>query len=84
MIEKIQYFIKRDGYGSAMEYHHSSNDPEYVAECFVENHDDHDGYYGDKTELELFDAGMNSLGVFTVYKEYTVNYLAYKKEVDNG
>jgi len=81
MIEKIQYFIKCDRWGSEIEYYHGSEDPEYVAESFIEDHNDHDGDYEDQTELELFDSNMNSLGVFTVYIEYVAVYSAVRKKV---
>lgn len=77
MKDKTQYFISVDGWGSNAEYYHGSEDLEYVAESYIEDNDDHDG--DSEFELEIFDAGMNSLGVFTVYKEYAVNYSAYKK-----
>jgi hypothetical protein len=80
MMEKIQYFISVDGWGANVEYYHVTDDLETVAESFVEEND-YDGDGGSEFELEIFDAGMNSLGVFTVYKEYTVNYSAYEKRV---
>ena len=80
MSDKITYFIKPEGWHSADKYCHVSNDLEMVLEKYVEEEYDSDGDVEDFAEFEIFDEDMNSLGMFTVFKEYAVTYTAHKKE----
>ena len=81
MSDKITYFIKPEGWHSAAEYCHVSDDLEMVLEEYTEDEYDYDGDVEDFAEFEIFDADMNSLGTFTVFKESVVEYKAQKKEV---
>jgi hypothetical protein len=80
MSDKITYFIKPEGWHSAAKYCHVSNDLKMVLETYSEEEYDSDGDFEDFVEFEIFDADKNSLGMFTVFKEYAATYTAQKKE----
>jgi hypothetical protein len=79
--QEILYFIKVDNYGHCHEYYHVSDDLETVAEGYVKDEYDYGGDLDERIDLEIFDAGLNSLGVFTVYKTCKIEYSAYEKRV---